>query len=162
MTEKNKYRGVIVDSSGKKSLVLYKDDKSALNAIIQKFKEGTEMQLTISKRLKKRTSGQPNEETNFNGYLWGVVYKIIADEIGELDLDYIHYWAQVSVGNVRGMPDGKIVPRGTSEMNGSEFSEYCSKVRIWAGTPKNIVEGGIFIPEPNEGCYNQNTITVEQ
>ena len=53
MNEKNKYRGVIIDSDGKKSLVLYKDDKSALSASIQKFKEGTEMQLTVSRRLIK-------------------------------------------------------------------------------------------------------------
>ena len=106
--------------------------------------------MTIAPKYKKRTSGQPGEDTNFNGYLWGVCYKMIGDEIGEMDLDYIHYWAQIKTGNVRAMPDGSVVPAGTSHLSGGEFAEYCSKVRMWAGTPGNIVGPGIFLPEPYE------------
>ena len=109
--------------------------------------------MTIAKKYKKRTSGQADEETNFNGYLWGIVYKIIADEIGEVDLDYVHYWMQTKVGNVKGMIDGTVIPKGTSEMSGGDFADYCRKVRIWASAPGNICELGLWVPEPNECEY---------
>lgn len=127
--------------------------RESYDAYMRKFKEGKELEMTIAAKYKKRTSGQPGEETNFNGYLWGVVYKIIADEIGEMDMDYIHYWAQKKVGNVKGMPDGEVVPIGTSEMSGAEFADYCSRVRMWAGVPGNVCEAGLYIPEPNEADY---------
>lgn len=146
MAAKPKYHGV----KRGRSVVLNEYDKLALGNFLQKFEDGQEIEITASPRRRRRTSGQPGEDTNFNGYLWGVVYKIIGDEIGEMDLDYIHYWVQMNVGNVKGMPDGRVVPAGTSEMSGGEFAEYCSKARIWASKPGNIVEHGVFIPEPNE------------
>jgi hypothetical protein len=133
-----------------RSFILNESDKVLLGNYLQKFEDGKEMEMTVAKKFKARTSGQPGEDTNFNGYLWGVVYKIIGDEIGEMDLDYIHNWAQVKVGNIIAMPDGTIIPAGTSEMSGGEFAEYCSKVRMWAATPENICKLGMFIPDPNQ------------
>lgn len=150
MAIKQKYFGIKKGSE----IILNKIDKMSLENYLQKYEDGKEMQITAGPRYKQRTSGQPGELTNFNGYLFGVAYKIIGDEIGEMDLDYIHYWAQMSVGNVKGMPDGTTVPAGTSQMSGGEFAEYCSKVRIWAGTPDAIVGAGIYIPDPNECEYN--------
>lgn len=75
---------------------------------------------------------------------------MIGDEMGELDLDYIHYWAQMSVGNFKVMPDGTKIPKGTKHMSGGEFAEYCGHVRTWAATPRNVCEFGLNIPEPNE------------
>jgi hypothetical protein len=149
MAIKYKYLGI---KKGR-SFVMNEADKTVLGNYLQKFEDGKELEMTVGPRYKKRTSGQPDEETNFNGYLWGVVYKIIADEIGELDLDYVHYWAQIKVGNVKGMPDKSVVPAGTSELSGGEFAEYCSKVRMWASSPGAICENGMYIPEPNEAEY---------
>lgn len=136
-----------------RSFILNENDRNLLGNYLQKWDDGKEMEATFAPKYKKRTSGQADEETNFNGYLWGIVYKIIADEIGEWDLEYIHYWAQMNIGNMKGMPDGKVIPNGTSEMSGGEFADYCSKVRMWAGTPGAITDKGIFIPEPNECEY---------
>ncbi len=133
--------------------VFSQGEKQGYDAYMQKFKDEKELEITVAPKYKRRTAGLPDEETNFNGYLWGVVYKIIGDEIGEFDLDYIHGWAQVAVGNVKGMPDKSVVPIGTSEMSGGEFAEYCQKVRVWAGTPGKICELGLIIPEPNELEY---------
>lgn len=130
-----------------------KGEREMYDAYMQKFKNGTEMEMIIGKKYKKRTSGQEDEDTNFNGYLWGVVYKIIGDEMGEVDLDYIHYWIQQKVGNVKGMKNGDVVPLGTSEMDGGDFADYCKKVRIWASAPGNVCELGLYIPEPNEAEY---------
>ena len=151
MAIKQKYYGV---KKGK-TFVLDEQSEMMVTNFLQKYEDGKEIEITVGAKSKKRTSGQPGEETNFNGYLWGIVYKIIADEIGELDLDYVHYWAQVKTGNVKGMPDGSVIPIGTSEMTGGEFAEYCSRVRIWASTPGSICENGMYIPEPNEADYNR-------
>lgn len=126
------------------------EDRSLYDMYMEKFPDDTPLEMTVKKKYKKRTSGQDGEETNFNGYLWGVVYKMIGDEIGEMDLDYIHYWAQIAVGNFNVMPDGTKVPKGTSEMSGGEFADYCGHVRIWAATPGKICDLGMNIPEPNE------------
>lgn len=133
-----------------RSIALNESDKTVLGNLLQNFDDGQEMEMTFSKRKKIRTSGAPGEETNFNGYYWKYVLKTIGDEIGEMDLDYIHYWAQMKVGNYKVMKDGTKIPLGTSWMSGGEFADYCSRVRIWASKPGNITERGIYIPDPNE------------
>jgi hypothetical protein len=136
-----------------RSFILNDNDKLTLGNYLTKFEDGKEMEMTVAPKYKRRTSGQPGEETNFNGYLWGVLYKIIGDEIGEFDLDYIHYWAQIKVGNVKGMRDGSVIPAGTGEMSGGEFADYCQKVRVWASAPGVISDKGMYLPEPNEAEY---------
>ena len=120
------------------------------------FKEDQEVDVTISRRYKRRTSAQPGEETNFNGYYWGVVVKIIADEIGEFDKEgygRIHEMIQWAVNNTKHMPNGIEVTAGTSEMSGAEFAEYCKKARMWANQPDSITQKGIYVPEPYECDY---------
>ena len=123
------------------------------NYIIFNFKDGQEVEITVKKKFKKRTSGQPGEETNFNGYYWAVVVRLIADEIGEIDQDIVHGWIQVATGNWKQMKDGNRIAKGTGGMTGGEFADYCSRARIWAGTPWNICEAGLFIPQPHEVEY---------
>lgn len=130
------------------------NDRNLYEEYLAGFQEGAELEMTLSKKFKRRTSGAPGEETNFNGYLFGVVLKIIGEEIGEMDLDDVHYWVQMAVGNIKVMPDGTKIPAGTSEKSGGEFAEYCSKIRIWAAIPKD--QGGFigaYIPEPHEVVY---------
>lgn len=148
MAIKQKYLGV---KKGR-SFIMNSNDQLVLGNFLQKFEDGQELEMTVSKRYIRRTSGLPGEETNFNGYLWGVAYKMIGDHIGEMDLDYIHHWVQICVGNVKGMPDGQVVPLGTSDMSGGEFAEYCSKVRIWAGKPEGL---SLYLPEPNEAEWSR-------
>ena len=149
MAIRPKFYGIKKDNE----FILNPDQREAFAAYLRKWPDDKELEMTIASKHKPRTSGQPGEQTNFNGYLWGVAYKIIGDAIGEMDLDYIHHWAQIKTGNVKGMPDGSVVPAGTSEMSGGEFAEYCGRVRVWAGTPENVTAAGIYIPEPNEVDY---------
>lgn len=111
--------------------------------------DGCEVTVTIGRRHRRRTSGQQDEQTNFNGYLWGTLYKAIGDHLGyftDEEMDQLHHWVQLAVGNVRVMPDGAKVAAGTRHMSGGEFAEYCSKVRMWASQYL-----GLYLPEPNEG-----------
>lgn len=138
-----------------KGRLVYINNKR-LTKYLQTFKDEQEVEVVISKKYKKRTSGQANEDTNFNAYYWGVIIKMIADEVGEFDQDgynRIHYMLQVNVNNMIAMRNGTEVPAGTRRMSGMEFSEYCAKCRMWANQPDNISDNGIFIPKPNEIEY---------
>ena len=126
---------------------LFLDNRWQFDGYVNQW-EGKEVEVTIAKRGKKRTSGQPDEDTNFNGYYWGVVIPLIAKTVGDYDYDSIHYWVQMAVGNVKGMKNGIVIPAGTSEMTGGTFSEYCGRVRTWASK-----ELDCFIPEPYETDY---------
>lgn len=120
-------------------------DREAVSRYMAKFAPGTELELTICKKYRRRTSGKPDEETNFNGYLWAVPIRMIADEIGEENDEIVHQWIQLAVGNVKVMKDGTKVPAGTRDMSGAEFADYCARIRIWAA---NFLK--MNIPEPNE------------
>lgn len=130
--------------------VQYEDPEKVKNYLLFFFKDDQEVEVEIKKHQKRRTSGQPGEDTNFNGYYWAVIVRMIADEIGEIDQELVHNWIQLSVGNFTVMSNGQKVPKGTSNMTGAEFSEYCSRVRIWAASPDGL---NMFLPQPHEANY---------
>lgn len=151
---------------GKKShgrFVLH--DRKSYEDYLAKFDEGRELEMTIGAKYKRRTQGAPGEDTNFNGYYWGVVVRIISDEMGEIDDQATHSLLQM-LFNKRGItvidPVTKRarnveIPKGTSELSGIEFAEYCSKIRIWASMPGNMCEAGCYIPEPHEVVHDGMT-----
>lgn len=137
-------------------------DRASYEAYMAKFKDGTEMELTIGPKYKRRTQGAPGEITNFNGYYWGVIVRMISDEVGEPDDNATHYILQM-LFNRRGVqvfdPETNAmknieIPKGTRDMSGMEFGEYCSKIRMWAAMPGNLCEHGMRIPEPNEADFD--------
>lgn len=130
--------------------VEHQDPEKFNNFVAFGFKEEQEVEITIKKRFKKRTAGHPGEVTNFNGYYWAVIIRMIADEIGEIDQEIVHHWIQLAVGNFKTMKDGTKTPIGTGHMTGAEFSDYCSRVRMWAGNTEGL---NMFIPQPHEAEY---------
>ena len=126
------------------------EDRPSYELYLENFKEDTPLELTVKRKYKRRTSGQPGEETNFNGYYWAVIVSMVADEIGEADRQAVHGWIQMATGNVKRMPDGKEVPGNTHDMSGGEFSDMCVRARNWAATPGNLCEYGLNLPEPGE------------
>lgn len=147
-----KFFGVIMNGKA----TLYSTDKKYFDGHISTFREGQEIEMTIKNKYKKRTSGQPGEDTNFNGYYWGVPMAIIMDEMGDQFTKLeLHDWIQIKAGNSRVMPDGTEVPKGTSDMSGSEFADYCAKVRMWCAIPGNLCEEGAYIPDPHEAEYDE-------
>ena len=125
-------------------------DPDAFDEYIRQFEDGKEMQIEIKPFSKVRTSGLPGEPTNFNGYYWAVVVRMVADEMGELDQDYVHGLLQIAVGNFKVSPSGDKIPLGTKKMSGANFSDYCMRARMWANIPGNLTQHGIFIPQPHE------------
>ena len=138
-------------------------DPDLFDNYMRKFDDGKELEITIGPKFKRRTSGLPGEETNFNGYYWAVIIRIISDTMGELDDNVTHNLLQM-IFNKKGIEvtdpgtGQKIrveVPVGTKDLSGAEFADYCSKIRMWAAIPGNLTEGGCFIPEPNEADYER-------
>ena len=112
------------------------------------FPDGTDMVMEVKKLGKIRTSKQPGEDTNFNGYYWGIIVKAAAgpDAMADIDMDYVDKCLQIQVGNFRVDNDGNKIPRGTSWMTGAEFAEYCMKCRMFLNQFY-----GLYVPEPREG-----------
>lgn len=85
---------------------------------------------------------------NQNRYMWGVVYKILADETGHTP-EEIHAAAKqlflprkyITLGN-----NEIEVEKSTAELSTEEFELYLERLRVWAST-----ELGIRIPLPNGG-----------
>lgn len=150
-------------SAVKKDGKLVFQDLAALGGHMNTFKDGQELEVTIDKRRRPRTSGAPGENANHNGYYWGVVVKMVADELGYFekhDIDRVEEWIQVNVNNVVRMPDGKEVAAGTKWMDTAQFADHCSKARMWASMPGAVCEHGMYIPEPYEVVvegYNQRS-----
>ena len=100
--------------------------------------EGKEVTVTIARRKKTRSNNQ-------NGYLHGVVYKILSEHLGynpdEIhDLMRIKFWFKF-IGDIK-------IPKSTTKMSTLEFESYCSNVRTFAS-----IDLGCYIPLPNEVNY---------
>lgn len=125
-------------------------DPGSFQNFLDGFEKDREMEFEIRPKYKKRTQGLIDESTNFNGYYWKFIVAPIADEMGELDHDYVHKIIQIQIGNFNVDKFGVKHPRETKEMSGGEFSEMCAKARMWAAIPGNVCELGIRLREPNE------------
>jgi len=112
--------------------------------------EGQSIKLVLGKRPKIRTSKQ-------NRYYFGVVVKMICDEVGEYgkegtDRMHAHLKSMFApreehkyIG-IDGKEVVKMEPIHTADLLTTQFSnDYVEKVKIWAATYLNI-----YIPDPNE------------
>jgi hypothetical protein len=125
-------------------------EQNLINSYLMQFKEDQEIEMTIKRKYKKRTQGGQGEETNFNGYWWAVVVRMVADEMGDEDQDYIHHLILIQIGHFKVDKYGNKHPLSTSELSGGEFAELCSRARTWASK-----ELKIYIPEPNEAEWEK-------
>lgn len=96
-------------------------------------------ELVIQKPRKKRSS-------KANAYYWAVVLPIIADYMGEPELETAHEFlkSQHAIKTVLvGKKVYKVIQR-TSRMTTQEFSDYLEKVSVWAS------QEGLVIPLPDK------------
>lgn len=111
--------------------------QNARQAIVDWYNEGKDFTVAIDKRVNKRSNPQ-------NRYLWGVVYKIIADELGYA-IDDIH-----ELMATKFIPDReieifgktKIVPKSTAKLSTEEFNSYIEQIRAF------VAQYGIIIQDP--------------
>lgn len=88
---------------------------------------------------------RPNRSNNQNRYLWGVVYKLISDEIGHTPEECHEIFKArflpkyiVEVGNIK-----ETISLSTTSLDTVEFKEYINKVVRFAAEQLSIV-----IPDP--------------
>lgn len=104
-----------------------------------KLLEGKEVDVTIAIHKKRRSNNQ-------NRYYWGVVVKILCDELGYMPdelHDAIKYKFLAKNIDLKG--EKLPVLGSTNKLNTAQFEDLMAKVRAWASRDLQI-----FIPEPNE------------
>lgn len=110
------------------------------------FKEGDRLIVTPPKKYRKpRTSGQPGEDANANGYYWGVVLPIISEWSGHTPDELHDIYKAMFAPKIRyTMPSGKVVviAKSTADMDTFEFYEYIERIRAEVG------QSGVVIPDP--------------
>lgn len=88
-----------------------------------------------------------------NRYYFGVVVKIISDELGYTREEVHEILKQKFLSEVIFLKTKESVkeiriPRSTTNLKTVEFEEYLSSIRQWAS-----MELSIYIPTPNENGY---------
>lgn len=109
-------------------------DPTAIRQRVAKL-NNFEVWITIVKKSKARSDNQ-------NRYYWGVVIKILAQELGYME-EEIHDTLKAKFLTDR---TGKIeIVRSTASLATIDFENYLSAVRMWASSELNI-----YISQPNE------------
>lgn len=102
--------------------------------------EGKEAMVSVKKKTKRRSNPQ-------NKYLWGVVYALIADHIGE-DPESVHDLMKVKF-NFKHITteSGKELkmPQTTTKLTTDAFEVYWKSIQRWAA---EFLE--LYIPDPSE------------
>jgi len=99
--------------------------------------EDGDYKLEITKSYKTRS-------LNENSYYWGVIVKILSDELG-YTAEEMHYSLKEKFIGSWEDDNGLKVMKETKGMDTKTFEDYCSNIRRWASTDLSI-----FIPLPNE------------
>lgn len=112
------------------------DDRERFQKCLNGFND-KRIQLIIKKYHTTRSLKQ-------NAYYWGVVIPIIAEWVGEDDLESIHEALKGKFLQVRNVKGLKII-QSTAKQNTTEFEIYLGKVKRWAS-----MECGLIIPDPEQ------------
>lgn len=141
-----KFKGTIT-----MGLFLPEDELEWKNHIIEM--EGKEVEVVCKKfRAYKERSGEQNR------YYWGVVVKILSEELGYTDEEIHEILKYQFLSEIREINRERMtlqgtekykklisVPLTTANLSTLDFEDFLTKVRVWASR-----ELSIFIPLPNE------------
>lgn len=105
--------------------------------ILAKF-SGQEIQLSIDKRVKKRTKKQ-------NDYLWGAIYKTISIHTGHTENELHHIFGSMFL-SYQVEFNKKLITRikSTTELTTEELSNYVRDITI------EVADMEITLPNPDE------------
>ncbi len=102
--------------------------------------EGRKVSVTVKRFTKRRSDPQ-------NAFYWGVVVKMIGEQIGESDPQTVHeYLKAVHNYRIQAIGNKEIrIPQSTANLTTVEFQEYLDRVTRWAADFL-----ALYIPEPGE------------
>jgi hypothetical protein len=103
------------------------------------------LQFILKKHFRKRSTSQ-------NAWYWGLILPMIAEEMGESDLDYLHALMKSMHLSKKVEIKGKMytVVGRTSKLTTAQFGEYCERVRMWASKELML---DIPDPDPEHNAY---------
>lgn len=109
-----------------------------------RYEVNGKVEIIIRKPQDKRSIPQ-------NNYYWGVIVKMISEEMGENQKEVHKMLKFEFLSIVAEIPTGKeyLFIRSTTDLTVSEWEDYMTKCRQWASENLNM-----FIPKPNEYDYN--------
>ena len=110
-----------------------------------RFSDGQNIYIVVKKRFKKRSQGANDEESNQNGYYWGVVIPILGEHFGYLPWEMHEvlrpmFWSEPHPEH----PELRR-PISSTEVNNVAWEETMQQIRDWA-----LIEYDVKIPEPHE------------
>jgi len=112
------------------------DNKKAVKSYLESV-EGKSLAVYIEKEFGVRSNNQ-------NSWLWGVVYKTIANETGHTEQElhdlFKRMFLPAEFKTVLGVE--LKIPNSTSKLNKTDFGEYVEKIRA------HVAQFGVIIPEP--------------
>lgn len=117
---------------------LYIDDIKRFKEYLKTF-GNTRLDIIIRKHRNKRSINQ-------NNYAHGVVFKMIADELGYSTDDARDLCKTKFLKKT--MPDGEIIVKSTTVLDTKQFEDFLEEVRRWA-----LEYLQLSIPLPNEVDY---------
>jgi len=138
------------NSDGQTTLEIDSGSQKSLNEYCKKFKEGQKVKFTLS-RLTKKTIRSVEQ----NAYYWGVVIKILAEELGYIgtgEKEDLHEELKAMFLVKKGKI-GTYVEQ-TSKLDTETYERYLKAIRGWALQFQNI-----YIPKPNEVEISSDTYT---
>jgi len=130
----------IIISGEVKNNKLKLDDRSYFDKIITSF-DNKRVNLYIEEYKKQRSDNQ-------NRYYWGVVIKILSDELGYTP-EETHEALKIKFLRIKGEKLDTV--KSTTKLSTKEAEDFYEEIRRWAS-----VELSIDIPEPNEVNFTEN------
>jgi hypothetical protein len=114
--------------------------------------EGKEVLVQIEKPKKKRSLAA-------NGYYWGVVLPMIANYMGEDNLDYVHAIMKSECLKTIKIIRGKAYTAvgSTKKLTTNQFSDYLERVRRFAAS-----EMSLNIPDPDPAQADYAVLIAEE
>lgn len=121
-----------VDASGKLRL----DARGLFDRYVQTLKNKP-VRLVLKQQARPKS-------TNQLGYLFGVIYPVIADDMGyrEYEVEQVHDAIMRELRGLKAEPNPLKLRVSLAEMSHEEVSDYISDVRHWA-----VTEFGIVTPD---------------
>lgn len=121
-----------------------------------RFKEDQNVYIVVKKRFKKRSQGATDEESNQNGYYWGVVIPILSEYFGYLPWEMHEvlrplFWSEPHEDH----PEIRR-PISSTEVNNVAWENKMEEIRVWASQdPYNL-----YIPKPREVDIHSSSDTT--
>jgi hypothetical protein len=135
----------VVTPDGKLEL----DARGLFTAYVKRLKN-SQVTLTLKKRSRAKSQNQL-------GYLFGVIYPVIADEIGyrEYEVEEVHDAVMRTLRGLKPEPNPLGLRVSLAEMTHEEVSTYISDVRHWA-----VMEFGIVTPDADSVAAKRMEVTT--